>query len=72
MKTGILLLALLLSGCVHSGYQKPPTTVIYDSRWNVRGYVRGDTIYDSRWNVKGYTRGSTIYSPSWSIKGRTK
>jgi hypothetical protein len=72
MKTCALLLGLLLSGCVYSGYQKPSTTVIYDSNWNVRGYVRGNTIYDSRWNVKGYTKGSTIYSPSWSIKGRTK
>ena len=72
MKIWVLLLGLLFTGCAYSSYQKKPTTVIYDSRWNVKGYVRGNTIYDSRWNVKGYTRGSTIFSPSWSIKGRTK
>jgi hypothetical protein len=26
MKTGIVLLVLLLWGCVHSGYQEKPTT----------------------------------------------
>jgi hypothetical protein len=43
---------------------------IYDSQYNIKGYIENGKIYDNRWNVKGYIENDKVYDEKYNLQYR--